>query len=390
MSGTVSGDHAEPKGPLSGMLVVDMSSIVSGPLGSRILADLGATVVKIETATSDIAVRSNLPVHQGHSAYHEQLNFGKKSISVDPKTPEGVKTIRALCKKADVFFQNSRPGVMERLGFGYEALKADNPGLVYVSVTGFGETGPYANGVAYDTSIQGLVGFMAAQGTEDAPQAIYSPVADKITAIWASHAAMGALLYRERNGGVGQKVVIDMVSAYASFILVEEMANETFRSVEFPTVHAPKQPYQPLATADGTVVGLILMPQQYKAVCRALGREDLEDDPRFATTPQLIHGIAEFHKAIAKDVAAITTEVFLQRMRDSNVPFSRVNNPRDFINSDIAAATGAFVDIEDDEFGTIRHLNHPVKYSVSPANVGRRAPKIGEHTDEILAMIAGG
>ena len=242
--GQVQGSLASASaGPCSGLLVVDMSSIVSGPLGARILADLGATVIKVETTASDTAMRANPPVYNSHSAFYEQVNYGKKGLNVDVKSPEGVKVIKALCKRADVFLQNSRPGVMERLGLGYEDIKAINPGIIYVSVTGFGETGKFKDNPAYDNAVQGIVGFMPTQGTSEHPQAVYSPVADKISAIWAANAALAALLFRERNGGVGQKVVVNMVSAYASFILTEEMNNETFRSLDLPRVPPPKQPY---------------------------------------------------------------------------------------------------------------------------------------------------
>lgn len=375
------------RGPCKGLIVVDMGSIVAAPMGSRVLADLGATVIKVETATSDLALRRNPPVHNGQSAYNEFINAGKKSVVIDPKTPEGVEQIKALCRIADVFLQNSRPGVMERLGLGYEDLKKVNPGLIYVSVSGFGEGNSFSENVAYDQSIQAITGFMPTQGGESGPSAIVSPVADKITAIFAANAAMAALLHRERSGGEGQKVVISMITAYAAFMLSEEMNNLAFRSLEHPHVPAPVQVYRTIKTADGAVLGFVLQPAQFQALCKVMGRMDLADDPAFATSAGLTFGATRLHALFAEDIAKLTTAEFLARMREAKIPFERVNSAREFIESDCAREAKVYVDLEDPELGTIRHINHPATYSATPADVSRPAPRLGQHSEEIKDLI---
>jgi crotonobetainyl-CoA:carnitine CoA-transferase CaiB-like acyl-CoA transferase len=347
------------------------------------MADLGATVIKVETETIELPVTTHPPVHKGHSAYYEQMNAGKKSILLDPKHPDGLATIKALCRNADVFLQNSRPGVMERLGLGYEELKESNPGLIYVSVTGFGEGNEYSGHAAYDPSIQAMMGFMPVQGGDGPPQAIVSPVADKITGYSACNALLSALLFRERNNGVGQKVVVSMVSAFASFILTEEMNNQVFQSADLPLAPSHRASYVVSATSDGNVVGLILTPKQYQTFCVAMGRHDLVADPRFTTSADLVRRVTELYQQFAPDIAALTTEEFLGRMAEVGIPFGRVNTSAEFFDSDIARKTEVYVDFEDPELGTLRHLNHPAKFSVSPVDVRRRAPRLNEHAEEI-------
>ena len=198
-------------GPCAGIRIVDMSSMIAGPFCSQILADLGAEVIRIESPGSD-PMRAKYPVYNGMSAMFEQMNRGKKSVCIDIKSAEGRQLIYDLVANADMFLQNSRPGVMERLGFGYDRLKEINERLIYVSVSGFGEVGPYASRPAYDMMIQGLTGFMPTQGGDKDPEPIRTTLADRVTAMWASHAALAALLHRRgpedyHRHGLGLRLV---------------------------------------------------------------------------------------------------------------------------------------------------------------------------------------
>lgn len=377
---------SERKGPCGGLIVVDMSSLISGPLCGRFLAELGATVIKVETEFSD-ASRSAPPLHAGHSAYYEQINYGKKGLFADPKTPDGLKLITDLCRQADVFIQNSRPKVMERLGLGYETLRVLNPSLIYVSITGFGESGALSDMPAYDNAIQGVVGFMHVQGSPEAPQAIRGPVADKIAAMSAANAALAALLERERNGGDGQKVEVKMISAYASFALLEELKNETFQSANVPPYDSLVDLFRTLETADGQVIGLLVKRQQFADFCAVIGREDLLSDDRFADTHVMIRNMGLLYDAVADDVRRFTTTDLIARMRECDVPFSPVLSATEFLESDYARETDCVRDFEDPELGTIRHLSSPATFSRWGPLGHRRAPKLGEHNDEIVAMI---
>jgi crotonobetainyl-CoA:carnitine CoA-transferase CaiB-like acyl-CoA transferase len=372
-------------GPCAGLRVVDMSSLVSGPLCGQILADLGAEVIKIESEGSD-GMRRKFPVHNGLGAFFEQMNRGKKSASVDVKSEEGRKLIHSLARQADVFVQNSRPGVMERLGFGYEALKKDNDRLIYVSITGFGETGPYADRPAYDTVIQGLTGFMPVQGGDQDPMVIRSFAADKITAMWAANATLAALLHRERKGE-GQKVSINMASAYAAFILPDQMQNHTFGSAGLAKVDLRNSYHRSLKTADGAVIGMLLHPAQVARFCTALKCPDLISDPRFATPTSILLNGNVLYDRVADTVSQTTTREFLALMDEAQIPFSKVNTVEEFIHSDEAHHSNVFVDLVDPAFGEIKHLNYPATFERSPADATRRAPTLGEHTGEIQRLV---
>ncbi|UNK81071.1 CoA transferase [Sphingopyxis granuli] len=377
---------SEREGPCRGLLVVDMSSLVSGPYCGRILSDLGATVIKVETPHSD-AARSAPPLHNGHSAYFEQINCGKLSLCADPKDPESNALIRDLCSVADVFIQNSRPGAMERIGLGYEALAKLNPGLVYLSITGYGETGPLAGLATYDNAIQAVTGFTTVQGSAGAPKAIQGPVADKISAMSAANAALAALLDRERSGGLGQKVCVRMVSAYANVILLEEMNNETFQSADIPHFAPLVDSLRPLKTADGQVMGLMVKTQQFEAFCKVLGREELLTDERFSNMHSMIRHMGLIYDLVADDLLRFTTAEFIALMNEASVPFSPVLSTREFLESDYATLTNSVSEIEDPEFGVLRHLNYPANFSRAPVGGHRRAPKLGEHNEAVAEFV---
>lgn len=378
----------EAAGPLRGIRVVDMSSLISGPYCSQTLADLGAEVIRVESPGSDV-MRTVAPVHNGISAYFEQVNRGKKSLAVDLKSEEGVDLVRRLCDVSDVFLQNSRPGVMDRLGLGYEALRQRNPRLIYVSISGFGEDGPYANRPAYDAVIQGITGFMPVQGGEGPPAAIRCVVADKTTALWAANATLAAIVDRERNGGSGQKVSVNMASAYSAFMLLEQMNDLTFRTaeVEMPPKSKSLGSFRTLRTLDGEVIGMVLQPAQYERFVKALGREDMVGDERFSNTPSMARHMDILYDAVAARVGSMTTQAFLDLMAEIAIPFGKVNTAREFIEGPEALHAQAYVDVDDPELGVIRHLNYPGRFERSPASAKRRAPKLGEHNEEIRALL---
>ncbi|MDP3175448.1 MAG: CoA transferase [Phenylobacterium sp.] len=371
------------------MRVLDMTALISGPLCSQVLADLGAEVIRVESAGSDV-MRFVAPLHQGMSAFFEQVNRGKKSITVDLKSDEGRAMVHKLADSSDIFLQNSRPGVMERLGFGYEALRKSNPRLIYVAISGFGETGPFVNRPAYDAVIQGITGFMPIQGGVGGdPVAIRSVIADKITAMSAANATVAALYHRDHDEGRGQKVSVNMASAFSAFMLVDQMHDHTFVSSGMePTPRSGSLgSYRLLDTADGQVIGMVLQPSQCERFLTALGRPDMVSDERFATMPSIGRHMDLLYDTVADTVAAMTTEAFLALMEENSIPYGKVNTTAEFLASPEALHSQAYVDVEDPELGTVRHLNYPARFERSPADATRRAPKLGEHNDEILAPL---
>lgn len=373
-------------GPCAGIRIVDMSSMIAGPFCSQILADLGAEVIRIESVGSD-PMRAKYPVYNGMSAMFEQMNRGKKSVCVDIKSKEGRELVYALVAEADMFLQNSRPGVMERLGFGYDELKTYNDSLIYVSVSGFGEVGPYSRRPAYDMMIQGLTGFMPTQGSRDNPVPVRTTLADRVTAMWASHAALAALLHRERTGE-GQKVAVDMVSAYAACIVVDQMQNHTFGSADLEEIDLYLGSYRTLKTSDGATIGMVLQPAQFERFCTALNCRDLIGDERFADPMLILRNTDVLYDRVAETMSKMTTQEFVALMDEAEIPFGKVNNMAEFVNSAEAQYSGVFVEFDDPDWGKIKHINYPGKFERTPANAMQRAPLLGEHNDEIRHLLS--
>ncbi len=375
-----------PSGPCSGLRVVDMSSLVAGPFAAQFLADLGADVIKVESPGSDL-MRHVGGANNGITAAFEQHNRGKRSVNLDLKQDQDRASLHRLCDTADVLIQNSRPGVMERLGIGYEAVAKTNPRIIYTSISGFGETGPYASRPAYDGVIQGLTGFLYEQGEGKAPKPIRSMVADRMTAIFAVQATLAALFHRERTGE-GQKVVVSMLKAYSAFILPDQIYDLTFPDAALPPVQSSMGAHIPLKTANGEAIGMVLQRHQFEAMVKVLGREDLLDDPRFASAQTISPNSAALYAAIEPQTTALSTERFLALMAEAGVPFGRVNTPADFFDDPQAIHSGAWQEFHDDMLGRVRHLGHPADFARTPAVVDRRAPLFGEHTEEVLASLA--
>ncbi|WP_375304492.1 CaiB/BaiF CoA-transferase family protein [Bradyrhizobium sp. A11] len=372
-------------GPCEGLTVLDLSTMVSGPMASQIFADLGADVVKVEAIGGDV-MRAVFPHHRGLGAYFSQYNRNKRSIVIDLKSEEGRRLAKQLALRADLLIENFRPGVTDRLGLSHNQLKAENPGLVYLSIKGFGEDGPYRDQPAYDQVIQGLVGFMGIQGAGGSPEPIRNAVADKVSAMSAAMSALAALWERERNGGKGQKVVVKMLDAWASFIAQEQMKNHTF----LDSREAPpplRQIYRVFDTLDGKVIGLIIQDDQFRGICRAVNRVDLLNDPRFAKPGDRLKNVGELNDELAPSIARMTSAEFLQAARKNEVPMAPVNSLEQFFEDPQAKHNGTFPVFQDAEFGRIRTLGFCAEFGETPVTLDARAPKIGEHTDEILRGI---
>ena len=376
-----------PSGPCVGLRVLDLTSVLAGPFCGRLLADLGVEVIKVESAGSDMS-RLMGPMHKGISAGFEQFNHGKLSLEVNLKDKADVAALLKLVETTDIFLHNSRPGVMERLGLGWEALKAINPRLIYGVISGYGEDGPYAGRPAYDGIIQGLTGFMPVQGGDGPPQAILTSLVDKITSVFAANALLAAVIHRDR-AGEGQKVVVSLLSAYSAFIGYDLMQGYIFKDAGFHYVPPAAVPtYRLLDTADGKAIGLVLQQRQFEGFCKALGREDLLGDVRFATAPLRAANLGLLFDAVAPQSTKLTTEEFLALAVAHDAPFAKINTIEEFFEDPQVKHNQGYLEFDDPEFGTIRHLNHPASFERSPVNMARRAPKLGEHTAELLARVA--
>ena len=370
------------QGPCAGLTVLDLSTMVSGPMASQIFGDLGADVIKVEASGGD-TMRAVFPHHKGLGAFFTQYNRNKRSIVIDLKSEEGRRLARQLVLRSDLLIENFRPGVTDRLGLNYDELKKENPGLVYLSIKGFGEDGPYRDQPAYDQVIQGLVGFMAIQGAGGNPEPIRNPIADKVSAMSAAMSALAALWAREKNGGIGQKVVVKMLDAWAAFVSQDELKNYTFMNSAVPPPPL-RQMYRVFDTLDGKAIGLIIQDDQFRGICAVVDRPDLLTDPRFAKPGDRLRHISELHDELTPSIARLTSAAFLEATRRHEVPMAPVNTLEQFFEDPQAQHNHTFQVFTDAEFGRIRTLGFFAEFGQTPVALNARAPKLGEHTDEIL------
>ncbi|MGE0829947.1 MAG: CaiB/BaiF CoA transferase family protein [Hyphomonadaceae bacterium] len=369
-----------PKGPCAGIKVLEVATMVAGPMAGQMLGDLGADVVKIEPPGGD-PLRLVKPIHKGVGALFMAMNRHKRSLVLDLKNPEAQAIARRLALQADVLLENSRPGVLDRLGLGYESLRKENPGLIYASVSGFGLDGPYAKRPAFDQVLQGLTGIMRLQGGEGAPQAIRNSVVDKYTASAAASAITAALLYRERNGGEGQRVSVSLLDAFSSYAMMDCILNDVYAECEDRPARI--NAYVPIKAADGYMIGWIQTDDQFARMCKLIGREDLLNDPRFKGAERLYNSEAMWRE-IEKSISHMKIADVFAKAEEEGVAIGPVNTIADFMADPQVRHNRGIVEHEDAEFGTIRHLNYPARFEKSPASVEARAPKLGEHTEGIL------
>jgi crotonobetainyl-CoA:carnitine CoA-transferase CaiB-like acyl-CoA transferase len=376
---------AAPCGPLAGVRVLDFTTVVSGPLCTQVLGDLGADVVKVEAPRGDSARRMGPPFRGGHSPVWAQFNRNKRDIVLDLQRPEAVAVARRIAAGVDVVVENYRPGVADRLGIGYAALAADHPRLIYAAISGFGPDGPYAHQPAYDTVIQGLTGFMQTQGTPEDPALVRGIAADKATGFAAASAVIAALFARERSGR-GQRIDVSMLDAYAAFALPDVLGPESFHPVEEQPrgMLTANNIHRTWRTADSHVVMMIVEDEQFRALCRAIDREDLLGDPRFADlVTRLGNGVA-LYDLLETELAKWTTAELVDRARRFGAPLAPVNGVREFMADPQVRANRTLFEVEDPRAGTLRQLSHFARYSDTPASVRRLPPQRGQHTDEVL------
>ena len=374
-------------GPLDGIRILDFSIAATGPYAATLLADQGADVIKVERpGIGDIGRWVGVSVN-GMSALFLMCNRGKRSIAVDVHTDEGRDIVRRLARDVDVVVQNYRPGVVERLGLGYADLQAENPALVYASLSGFGPVGPYAGKGAYDTVIQAYGGFGANQADPEAgiPQFLRQTAADKVTALYASQAITAALFARERGAG-GQHLRLSMLDAVVSFLWVDAAGNEVLMLADGSQPSSFVASFKPLRFTDGWGIATPTSDADFAGLCKAFDVEGY-DDPRVATI-----GERNKHRDVSnvlvqqcyEAAAKMTTDEGMERLEAQRVPCGVVVPPHELAADPHAQAMGLLVESEHPTVGPVRVPRHPAQFEATPAAHGRPAPDLGQHTDEIL------
>ena len=372
---------------MAGVRVLDLSIALTGPYAAALLADQGADVVKVERpGIGDIARWVGVAVN-GMSALYLVCNRGKRSIAVDVHTAEGVELVRRLATRADVVIQNFRPGVMDRLGLGYDAIRALNPEVVYASLSGFGGVGPYRDRSAYDTVIQAYAGFAANQADPDdgVPVFLRQTAADKVTALFACQAITAALFTRERGGG-GQHVELSMTDAVTSFLWADSAANEVLLESDHSQHSSFVAGFRPMRFADGWGIVTPTSDHDFAGMCRALDVTGY-DDPRVATIAERIR-----HRDVLEPIidmcyakaANLTMDEATRRFDAERVPFSMILSPDELTRDPHAIAMGLFEERDHHVVGRTRLPRHPAQFHATPARLGGPSPALGEHTDEVL------
>jgi crotonobetainyl-CoA:carnitine CoA-transferase CaiB-like acyl-CoA transferase len=377
--------NADATGPCAGITVLDFSTVISGPMCTMILGDLGAEVIKVEPPHGDPTRMMGPPFKGDLSAMFAQFNRNKRSIVIDLKNTDGRAVAQRLARGADVVVQNFRPGVAERIGIDYATLAAHNSKLVYLSISGFGPHGPYVTQPAYDTVIQGLTGHMTIQGAGHTPALIRSLVADKASALTGVYGILAALLARERRGGQGQNIDVAMLDAFAAFILPDALLRDTFLpSDEWQSLPDISSVHRTWETADGHVVIMVVEDAQFHGLCRVIEREDLTTDPRFASLLMRIVNGQELFALLAQELCKWPTVTLLERARQFGAPVAPANRVQDFLADPQVHANQTVFEVEEATAGRIRYLRNPVRLQQTPPSLRRHPPRLGEHTDEVL------
>ena len=377
-------------GPLAGIRVLDLTSVVSGPLATMFLADQGAEVIKIEPLGGDITRRSRQSISASgeFSALFVSSNRGKRSLALDLKRPEAAKIMRKLIASSDVLVQNFRPGTMERLGLGEPTLRELNPRLIYVAISGVGESGPYAKKRVYDPIIQGLSGFadLQAEPRTRRPQMIRTIVADKTTAIFAAQAITAALFARERTGE-GQHIRLAMLDTMIAYLWPEAMTQYTVVGREATTADPTARPDLIFETADGYITVGTISDSEWQGFCAASGRPGLAEDPRFNTPGGRAVNATERILLMAEIIKKRPTAEWLQRLDANDVPSAPVLRRNEVIANEQVLARELIVELDHPDIGLVRQPKPAARFDRTPARIQGPAPRIGEHSATILAEL---
>jgi crotonobetainyl-CoA:carnitine CoA-transferase CaiB-like acyl-CoA transferase len=383
--------------PLAGIRVIELARVLAGPWAGQMLADLGADVIKVENPEGGDDTRAwGPPFVEGvdgenlSAAYYHSTNRNKRSIAVDLKTPEGQETVRRLCASADVVIENFKRGGLQKYGLDYESLKAINPKLVYCSITGFGQNGPYADFAGYDYIVQGMSGFMSITGEKDGePMKAGVAIADIFTGIYAVTAIQAALIHVMKTGQ-GQFVdmaLLDVMSA----VLANQNMNYLI-SGKPPTrlgnAHPNISPYEVVPTSDGHLILAVGNDGQFKRLCTILGIPAIAEDERFATNKARVANKVEVRAIVTAETVKWSKRDLLSACETNAVPAGPINSIEEMFADPQIKARGLKIELTDDKGTVIPSVRTPIVLSETPLRYERPSPRIGEHGNEILAELA--
>jgi crotonobetainyl-CoA:carnitine CoA-transferase CaiB-like acyl-CoA transferase len=390
-------------GPLSHLRVLDLSRVLAGPWAAQNLADLGAEVIKIERPGAGDDTRGWGPPWMkdsagndtSESAYFLSVNRNKKSVTLDISRPEGQKIAREIAMKSQVLIENYKVGTLKRYGLDFDSLKKENPGLIYCSVTGFGQDGPYAPRPGYDFIFQGMGGLMSITGERDGqpgagPQKVGIAITDVLTGMYASVAILAAITHRERTGQ-GQYIdaaLLDTIVAFNANQIVSYFASGKIPQ-RYGNAHAQVVPYEVFPTADGHIILAVGNDSQFANFCQAAGCAELAEETRFKTNSARIVHRGELIPLIAEIMRTRTKGDWIKALESANVPCGPINNMKEVFEDPQVKHRKLRVDIPHPLGGTAPVVASPLRLSETPVEYRLAPPMLGQHNDEVLRELLG-
>ena len=372
-------------GPLDGFRILDLSAVISVPFATMILADHGADVIKLEPPGSGDFTRSAGNQSGGLSASFLNNNRNKRSVVLDLKQPEAIEAVKRIAATCDALVQNFRPGVMERLGLGYEDIKLVKPDIVYCSISGFGEVGPWSHKPVYDPIIQALSGLCSVQGGSDErrPRLIRTIVPYKVTALTASQAITAGLLARSRTGE-GQHIRLSMLDAIVAFLWSSDMGSQTYVGKDISIQRAASFLDLIYETTDGYMAVSTMTNPQWQSFCRASGNPEWIDDERFATTALRDLNIDARLELIQSAMINRSNAEWMAILDEAGVPCAPVLHRKDMIHNEQVLANEIIVEHDHPVAGRLRQTRNAARFEGTTPEYRHGAPVLGEHTEDVL------
>lgn len=374
-------------GALDGVRVIDLTGIGMGPMATQLLGDMGADVIKVESPGGDLFRHVTPRRNDGMSHAFVNLNRNKRSVVIDLKSAAGVEHLLRLLDGADVLISNLRPQAMRRLGLDPATLQGRFPRLIQCGCYGFGDAGPYAGRPAIDDTIQAASGLAWLQGRtgDREPGYVNTVAADKVVGLYAANAITAALYARERTGE-GQAIEVPMFECMVAFTVAEHLSGRTFVPSlgEAGYDRLLNEQRRPFRTSDGHISVVPYTDAQWRRFFELSGHPEMAEDPRYRSASDRSRHFPELYRFVGDVIRLDSTEVWVRRLEDSDIPFSTVNSIDALLTDPHLQAVGFWREVEHPTEGTIRQAGFPVGFSATPADVRRHAPSLGEHTDEVL------
>lgn len=379
-----------PFGALDGIRVLDVTQVMAGPFSTMLLADLGAEVIKVESPGGDSS-RKMAGARDNDSPSFQAVNRGKRGVVINLKHPEGQAACRRLAARCDILVENYRPGVMREFGLDYESLSQLHPGLIYCSISGYGQTGPYSQRGGFDLVAQGMSGIMSVTGYPGMPPAKCGiPVTDLGAGLFATYGILAALYHRTRTGR-GQHIDTSLLEAGVALSVWESTEYFSGRGIPQPlgSAHRMSAPYQAVRCADGYITLGAANPRLFAAFCRLIGREDLISHPDYATDT----GRVQHREALVAEIEQVLMQhpraYWIERLDAAGIPCGPILNYAEVFADPHVQARGMVQTVDHPTLGTLNTLGNPVKFSATPPLPARPAPLMGQHTDAILTEVGG-